>query len=776
MNKKQTKRQRDIKTKLMAAICMLMVSSIMMVSTTYAWFTLSTAPEVTGITTSVGANGNLEMALLPTNGDTNGITSGVGDSDKDLKDRNLTWGNLVNLAYSEVGKTENYYGLDKIVLYPAALSTPTKENGGVDDYGNPLKFTTSAPLSIPLYGADGRVSSLSPNTLTSTYDSTAGNFPNNESYGVRAIGTSSGMTARQLDYRNARGQAETMRGAAQSTATTSLANNGTTLTNIVLKYAIDGDNASFTVEDLKALQTILDSLIGTDGAFGKIDQAYANYLFAMAASNATTQEGAEDVIYNTAKSFQNEGNKTANDWLTWWNGIVSQYSITDTGVTGQLTTIGEYLSKLNESVGTAQTANSSLQTLIDSGKDSFTWAEINSALSTLIDTNKINLNDMTVSEAKNNIAKLMGGVELQITTGGGVYADIADHTGDYARSFELGEGASYEGMSLAGMPVTIDVKTKIGVAEDAPEGTKGTPYLTTMANAVLAMGAPASAAGNMPMTDYYGYIIDLAFRTNADDSDLLLQVEAANRIYEKDTNGVTVETDKHGAESTMGNGSTMTFTTTSLTFTAEQMASLMEAIRIVFFDPDQGTVYATAMLDMEDYTLGEDGATITAKMFLYELGNNDTAYTKYEKATEEDITAAQQPNATVKLYKKVTTDTYTEVTADELTDATAESGYYVAAETVAAGSVVNRLDDAVITEMSAGQAKKVSVLVYLDGAYVTNADVAADASTSMSGTMNLQFASSANLVPMNYTPLQYQNNAADATTTEATETSEAAGN
>ena len=65
---RQEKRRRDIKSKLIAAICMLLVSSIMMVSTTYAWFTLSTAPEVTGINTSVGANGNLEMALLPMSG------------------------------------------------------------------------------------------------------------------------------------------------------------------------------------------------------------------------------------------------------------------------------------------------------------------------------------------------------------------------------------------------------------------------------------------------------------------------------------------------------------------------------------------------------------------------------------------------------------------------------------------------------------------------------------------------------------------------------------
>ena len=88
MNKNQPKRRRDIKTKLLAAIGMLLVSSIMMVSTTYAWFTLSTAPEVKGINTAVGANGNLEMALLPTDGLLSSITTGVGDSTKDDEAKN----------------------------------------------------------------------------------------------------------------------------------------------------------------------------------------------------------------------------------------------------------------------------------------------------------------------------------------------------------------------------------------------------------------------------------------------------------------------------------------------------------------------------------------------------------------------------------------------------------------------------------------------------------------------------------------------------------------
>ena len=93
---KKSKRKQDIKSKLLAAIAMLMVATIMMVSSTYAWFTLSTAPEVQGITTTVGANGNLEIALSPFSGDPAAVTSGVGDADKEWLLKNLTWGNLMN--------------------------------------------------------------------------------------------------------------------------------------------------------------------------------------------------------------------------------------------------------------------------------------------------------------------------------------------------------------------------------------------------------------------------------------------------------------------------------------------------------------------------------------------------------------------------------------------------------------------------------------------------------------------------------------------------------
>ena len=51
------------------------------------------------------------------------------------------------------------------------------------------------------------------------------------------------------------------------------------------------------------------------------------------------------------------------------------------------------------------------------------------------------------------------------------------------------------------------------------------------------------------------------------------------------------------------------------------------------------------------------------------------------------------------------------------------------------------------------QATALSALVYMDGENVGNDDVAATAGQSMTGKMNLQFASSANLVPMDYSAI-----------------------
>ena len=148
-NKKTTElmsRKSTLKSKLMAAVSMLLVSAIMVSVTTYAWFILSTAPEVKGMSTTVGSNGALEMALR-TEEDINNITSSVGDSSakQSVVEANKTWGNLVDL-------TDTSYGLSGITMYPARLNW---------DANNDKQLASrSRLLSYAQYGTDGRIADL----------------------------------------------------------------------------------------------------------------------------------------------------------------------------------------------------------------------------------------------------------------------------------------------------------------------------------------------------------------------------------------------------------------------------------------------------------------------------------------------------------------------------------------------------------------------------------------------------------------------------------------
>ena len=123
--------QKQVTGKLMAAISMLLVSAILMCLTSYAWFILSTAPEVSNLKTTAGANGALEIALQSTNEAGNGradITSAVGSSHAKnaATVSNTYWGNVVDLT--------NGYGLDNIQLYPSRLKVNATEVDGKTSY------------------------------------------------------------------------------------------------------------------------------------------------------------------------------------------------------------------------------------------------------------------------------------------------------------------------------------------------------------------------------------------------------------------------------------------------------------------------------------------------------------------------------------------------------------------------------------------------------------------------------------------------------------------
>lgn len=163
-----------LREKLAAATMMLLVSVIVMTASTFAWITLSASPEVSGMTTSVAANGNLEIALSDADGlepEESQVGDSVASANTSLVDANLTWGNLVNLA-------DPSYGLGNLTLRPAALNQSALE---------------SNPLRAAQYGADGRVTSSSSDFEYTNY--VAGEregeglfrVPDEPQYGVRAI-------------------------------------------------------------------------------------------------------------------------------------------------------------------------------------------------------------------------------------------------------------------------------------------------------------------------------------------------------------------------------------------------------------------------------------------------------------------------------------------------------------------------------------------------------------------------------------------------------------
>ena len=744
-----------MKTKLMAAICMLLVSSIMMVSTTYAWFTLSTAPEVTGINTAVGANGNLEMALLPKTGLLTDIDSNAGDSVLAKEAKNVTWGNLVDLSPDA---DESIYGLEKITLFPAELSLT--DAGKVNVLGSILK--------TPQYGADGRITQLADNSTVGYFNKQAQSFSPNAEKGVRAVGTASGMTDRQLSFRNARSAANTAMSLAANKASQSLNNNGSSLANIAIQYGMSKEAATFGKADVEALRVIINDLKNDGGILDQIETAYMQYILAIAASAKT---GTDDTPWNTVKGLVETNGATL---------ASVQAGLGTAGVTlpDALTNAITAYNGIVADVTAADTALKTLEAeLATDANATFTWEQIKTAMTPLADPSAMLINGFTVSEVKQNLGALVSSVTAQgglkvimktdhttsPATTAGVYAEIADHCGDYTASVNI-KRVEYQGIALENMAARMETQS----------GLNPNYYLAAIGAKIGTgeFGAPAGgAAGTLPITDMYGYIIDLAFRTNATDSKLLLQQDAADRIYEQNSN-----------EQTMGHGASMTFMATTTDFSNDQVKELMGAIRIVFFDPADGTIYSYAKLDVANATSGTDGWT--AKIVLYEITGGETTYTAatyasnsgkeyYTKTTQDVYTETTDiSDKTLKYYTK-SGDSYAEVvdnttlhegdtyylrsTKDVYTkvdDATASQAQAGTLYTATVGTTTETVKtDNVIMPLTQNQATALSMLVYLDGNKVSNGSVAATGSTSMTGTMNLQFASSANLVPMEYADL-----------------------
>lgn len=719
----------SMRRKLYSALSMLLVSGIMMVTSSYAWFVMSTAPEVKGIQTQVGANGALEIALLNKQSWDDLTRLDMGDIDENAGTEqntvaaNLTWGNLVNLESAT-------YGLSNIILQPSRLNISESGTTGTgEDAAKSYKISTTL-LKTPVYGEDGRVKKLEAKAVASVYKAEDKAF-NEVGYGVRAIGTAANMSTFQLGMIAARTQISNFTTSARSAASTALNTHGGNMASIAVAYAVNNKDTGYTVEDIEKIKALaVDMQAAVDQIENGMRQVYAGYITTKASNiTADTYQAALEEIQNPATTLQALNTKYP-------DAITADYNISD------------FITKLENTKKLVKDATDKCDTYIRENR-TYTWAEISGIITPLVNIDKMTLGGKSITELKKELKNedgsinfdaavklVQGGLNITVPSGSGLLSEIADFVGDYTATVTIKE-VTVGGNSLKDVDVGMETKTG-----------ENPPILTACSNKLSAQEL-IEATGSSAITDYYGYAIDLAFRTNATNSSLQLQTDPANRIYNDGSSQ---------NEALQGGGSYMTFKTEA-GLSATKMVKLMNGVRVVFMDKSQNVLKLAKLdttLGKNNYAQFTEGQTDNNFAYLnaFPMGTA-TTYQKSdiiskaeydnlpETGTVEFKTAADGTNTvTAKLYLYEFSMT-TKPNADGTT--THQTGGITIGKQIASPA---------ITALEADVPMIVTALVYLDGSVVNNSMVAASALQSMTGTLNLQFSSSATLMPAQNTDLQ----------------------
>lgn len=536
-NKKTTElmsRKSTLKSKLMAAVSMLLVSAIMVSVTTYAWFILSTAPEVKGMSTTVGSNGALEMALVDYETSAgkelsavlDSIPTAVGSSSAkvSLKEANKTWGNLVDLS-------DIAYGLDSIgAMYPARLNWTDANNKAVN--GRDL-------LKYAQYGTDGRVAELA-DTTSGTYVDSAF-VSNDNTYGVRGIGKAVTQAQEAGHLSSAKGFYRTAVSTANTSAKAALDNAAPGIAGIALNHGLKKD--TFTAAQVKALKGVVTDLTTV------ADNIESALKWAVVAQKASGTNGT----------------------------MIEQSDVTTEMLSAADSITKDSYAKLRTLRANITAADNSLKTLNTDTETTFTWNQISAAYALLVgDTNDTTVGGLTADQ----LAELQkGGHEVEwlmqqkgnipIITKGGLFGETADLVDNFTSEQIT---IPYEALGkTTNVPVTVTAQKSVTPA-----------YLIGLRTTVNALKYEGEGNENNFITEYYGYAVDLAFRSNAAGD---LQLSGPK---------VRVSSADNSAEEMKGNGSTFTVEGTNVD------AKAIAALRIAFLDTATSKVIAVGKLGTPD--------------------------------------------------------------------------------------------------------------------------------------------------------------------------------
>lgn len=613
------------KRKLVIALAALLLCFTVLISAGFAWFSLSRAPEVTGIDTRIGSNGSLEIALLSdeTYMDPSKIRSSVGSSAvvQDTVDSNLAWGNVIDLS-------DESYGLNQISMIPARLNVAA-ENGS-DTVGSNMLIT-------PGYSLDGRINTFNTSTASGAYNGSGFIYAvgdgANQDYGVRGIGNISGVTPQETALVTARSLIRSYQATAVSVTKSMWQVNGGGLLEIYHHRYYSGSN-SFDASDVAVLRdTAVRMLSATDYIDAALRQGVVGFVASTVSDKDTFQQARSLLL----------------------NSNIPLSTVLDNGIsTGSMpSSVRQWIDRNERNQADMYAAIAACDRL-EGG--SYAWADISPVLDLLMDASLIYCDDYPLNTAD---GQLSAGASRQITvySGAGVMADVADFSGDYNTFFEF-DGVSQEVLSAS---------------------TVLTPYLTQMA-LVLDKCSPA-VQNDMNLTeialmDVFGYAVDMAFRCN-EETELLLQTAPALRV-----------SGDSETPQTQGEGSYIRFTSEELS--ADRIARLMDVMRIGFLD-NQSNLIAIAKPNASNYYETDTGVEAPIYLYDYSVLNDGTIY------------------------------------------------------------IGERLDDqSAIIPLADDTATILTIVVWLDGDYVENS-MASISGKTVTGSLNLQFASSANLHPSNQT-------------------------
>ena len=504
-----------LKERIVAVALLLVISLTMVTTTTFAWMVLSFSPEVTGVTTTVAANGNLEIALAKPDGSLPG-ESAIGDSfateGQSLANANLTWGNLINL-------NDPAYGLDNLVLRPAQLNTA---------------LLLTSPLYGAEYGEDGRIIQLNSSFAYTTWNPPDGEKPGyfgvSDDRGVRAISST------KIEAVGAEAKYIEMHSTAKNTnlkaanAYISLGTNDKYMPSLATMMGLymtarmnpsheTLSNPECKMEDIQNLRDMYAAFLDAFDMEAEAIAALLNLQLFLKNGEGNYTPYTKDTVYETSTAeLTAAGLRISSKDKTDNENTLDQF-IKDR------TTIASDLEKLNEMCTSGTTLKWK-----DSGLNNIVNNLVNVGACT------IGADNTPISSigASNAMGYLSGTQEARITNG--ILYRFEERTGGYIEVKNLSISASVNRMGMT-IPATVKANIKTTAPRDYNLFANDQAYTEGLNTGDYEGGIPVAE-------DTFGLAIDFWVRTNAAGHYLVLQGNVLTKTEQRDAKG----TDPAGKE------------------------------------------------------------------------------------------------------------------------------------------------------------------------------------------------------------------------------------